>query len=223
MIVECNKRRGISEIFATLLLLAITTAGALFLANLVHGSGFGSFAQNPSVSELSTYSIKFTGYDTRDGSNLSEIVTLDNKFDSRLCTTSCTAFSDNVPLAANPGTEFIVIQLKNASPNPVYIRNLQINGITHSWDTQTAGKAFDASSNDLTGKYPLSGKFSILSTTGLTQKSDNMLNEDEEVRLVVKLSRDMSSDISLTRPLQIHVDFGGQRSAEFVILSGDAR
>lgn len=223
MIVICKKRRGISEIFATLLLLAITTAGALFLANLVHGSGIGNFAQNPSVSSFSTYSIKFTGYDTRDGSDLSEISTLDNKFDSRLCTTSCTVFSDNVPLDVNPGTEFIVIQLKNASPNSVYIRNLQINGITHSWDTQTAGKSFDASSNDLTGKYPLSGKFSILSTSGLAQKSDNMLNEDEEVRLVVKLSRDMSSDISLTRPLQIYVDFGGQRSAEFVILSGDAR
>lgn len=206
-----------------MLLLAITTAGALFLANLVHGSGIGSFAQNPSLATYSTYSIKFTGYDTRDGSDLSEISTLDNKFDSKLCTTSCTIFADNVPLDANPGTEFVVLQLKNASPNPVYIRNVQVNGIMHSWDTQTAGKPFDASSNDLTGKYPLSGKFSILPVSGLTQKSDNELNEDEEVRLVVKLSRDISSDISLTRPLQVYVDFGGQRSAEFVILSGDTR
>jgi hypothetical protein len=218
-----KKHGGISEIFATLLLLAITTAGALILANLVHGSGIGSLGQNPAVAAYSSYSIKFTGYDTRDGSDLSGISTLDNKFDSKLCTTSCTVFSDNVPLDANPGTEFVVLQLKNASPSPLYIRNVQINGITHSWDTQTAGKLFDASSNNLSGKYPLSGKFSILSTSSLTQKSDNKLNEDEEVRLVVKLSRDISSDISLTRPLQVYVDFGGQRSAEFVILSGDAR
>jgi hypothetical protein len=59
--------------------------------------------------------------------------------------------------------------------------------------------------------------------SGLAQKSDNQLNEDEEVRLIVKLSRDIPSDISLTRPLQVYVDFGGQRSAESVILTGETR
>lgn len=217
------KRRGISEIFATLMLLAITTAGSLFLANLVQGSGIGSVGQNPLLVSYSSYSIKFVGYDTRDGVNLSEVSTLDNKFDKKLCTVSCTAFADNVPLDANGGTEFIVLEIKNASPNPVFIRNVQVNGITHSWDPQTGGKTLDASTNDLTGKYPLAGKFSIISTSGLSQRSDNQLNEDEEVRLVVKLSRDISSDMSLTRPLQIYVDFGGQRSAEFVVLSGETR
>lgn len=223
MIRLCPKRKGISEIFATLLLLAITTAGALFLANLVQGSGIGSLGQNPSIAAFPSYSIKFIGYDTRDGADLSEISTLDNKFDKKLCTVSCTTSADNIPQDVNPGTEFIVLQIKNSSPNPVYIRHVQVNGIAHSWDTQTAGKSFDASITDLTGKYPLSGKFSILSSSGLTQKSDNQLDEDEEARLVVKLSRDINSDISLTRPLQVYVDFGGQRSAESVILSGDAR
>jgi flagellin-like protein len=217
------KRRGVSEIFATLMLLAITTAGSLFLANLVQGSGIGSVGQNPSLVSYSSYSIKFVGYDTRDGADLSEISTLDNKFDKKLCTVSCTAFADNVPLDANGGTEFIVLQIKNASPNPVFIRNVQINGITHSWDPQTGGRDLVASTSDYTGNYPLAGKFSILSTSGLSQRSDNQLNEDEEIRLVVKLSRDISSDISLTRPLQIYIDFGGQRSAEHVVLSGETR
>ncbi|MGQ0772334.1 MAG: hypothetical protein ACT4NT_06160 [Nitrososphaerota archaeon] len=218
-----SKRRGISEIFATLMLLAITTAGSLFLANLVQGSGIGSIGQNPSVTVSPVYSIRLTGYDTRDGAGLSEITTIDNKFDKKICTTSCTAFADNVPLDANGGTEFIVLQIRNVSPNQVFISHVQVNGILHSWDTQTGGKTLDASANDLTGKYPLSGKFSIVTASGLVQKSDNTLNEDEEARLVVKLSRDIGSDISLTRPLQIWLDFGGQRSSEFVILSGETR
>jgi flagellin-like protein len=218
-----SKRRGISEIFATLLLLAITTVGSVFLANLVQGSGLIGVGQNPSSAAIPMYAVKIVGYDTRDGADLSEIVTLDNKFDQKFCTVSCTAFADNVPLDANGGTEFIVLNVKNTSPNPVFIRNVQINGITHSWDPQTGGKTLDASANDLTGKYPLSGKFSIIPSTGLAQRSDNMLNEDEEVRIIVKLSRDLSSDILLTRPLQIYVDFGGQRSAEFVILTGETR
>jgi len=220
---RASKRRGVSEIFATLLLLAITTVGSVFLANLVQGSGITSIGQNPSQYSVPTYAIKFMGYDTRDGADLSEITTLDNKFDQKFCTSSCTAFADNIPLATNPGTEFIVLEIKNASPNVVFIRNLQINGITHSWDPQTGGKTLDASTNDVTGKYPLSGKFSIISMSGLVQRSDNKLNEDEEVRLIVKLSRDISSDISLTRPLQVHVDFGGQRSTESVILTGETR
>ena len=220
---HASKRRGISEIFATLLLLAITTVGSVFLANLVQGSGITSIGQNPSSFSIPMYAVKIIGYDTRDGADLSEITTLDNKFDKKFCTVSCTAFADNVPLATNGGTEFIVLQIKNASPNPVFIRNIQINGITHSWDPQTSGMTLDASTNDLTGKYPLSGKFSIISSSGLAQRSDNKLNEDEEARLVVKLSRDISSDISLTRPLQIYIDFGGQRSAESVILTGETR
>jgi hypothetical protein len=205
------------------MLLAITTAGALFLANLVQGSNLGGVSQTVGVSGYSKYSIKLTGYDTRDGAELSGIATLDNKFDKKICTTSCTAFADNVPFDANGGTEFIVLQVRNVSPNPVFVRNVQINGVSHPWDTQTGGKTFDASANDLNGKYPLSGKFSIVSTSSLVQKSDNIINEDEEVRLIIKLSRDINSDISLTRPIQVWLDFGGQRSSEFVILSGETR
>lgn len=205
------------------MLLAITTAGSLFLANLVQGSGIGSMGQNSGVAVSPMYSIRLTGYDTRDGTDLSEIATLDNKFDKKICTTSCTAFADNVPLDANGGTEFIILQVRNVSPNPVFVRHVQINGISHPWDAQTGGKTFDASANDLTGNYPLSGKFSIVSESGLVQKSDSALNEDEEVRLIVKLSRDITSDISMTRPMQIWLDFGGQRSSEFIILSGETR
>lgn len=139
------------------------------------------------------------------------------------CSASCATFADNVPLNTNSGTEFIVIQLRNQSPNPVYLRSVQINGISHLWDERTAGKTLDASLNDQTGKYQQAGKFSIIGTSSLVQKSDNKVNEDEEVRLVIKLSKDVSPEISLNKPIRAWVDFGSQRSSELAILSGDAR
>lgn len=213
------KRRGISEIIATLLLLGITTAGSVFLATVVQGGGLTSIQGSAAAPVSPPYSIRLTGYDTRDGANLADLNTLDNKADKKLCASSCSVMSDNIP--ANDGTDFIAIQIKNVSPNPVFIKNIQINGITHDWDTQTGAKIFDASSNDFTGKYPLNGKFSIVSSNGV-QKSDNKIADDEEVRLVVKLSEGVS-DISLSKPIQVLVDFGGSRSAEFVVLSGDAK
>lgn len=216
-----SKRRGISEIIGTLMLLAITTIGSFFLANLVQGSGFGSVDPSATQPVSPVYSIRLTGYDTRDSANLSGISSLDNKFDQRLCTKSCAGFANNVPNTS--GTDFITVQIKNISTTPVYIKNLQINGVTHILDEQTAGKSFDAGTDDFSGKYPMNGKFSIVSSGGLVQKSDNQLSDDEEVTLIVKLSKDISSDISLSKPIQVLVNFGSVRSAEFVILSGETR
>jgi len=214
-----TKRRGISEIIATLLLLGITTAGSVFLATIVQGSGLSSIQGSVATPVSPSYSIRLTGYDTRDGANLLDLNTLDNKADKKLCTSSCSAAPNNIP--ANDGTDFIAIQIKNVSPNPVFIKNIQINGVTHDWDSQTGAKVFDASADNFSGNYPLSGRFSIVSSNGV-QKSDNKIVDDEEVRLVVKLSEGIS-DISLSKPVQVLVDFGGIRSAEFVVLSGDAK
>ena len=215
-----SKRRGISEIIGTLMLLAITTIGSFFLASIVQGSGFGSVDPSATQPVSPVYSIRLTGYDTRDSVNLSGILSLDNKFDQRLCAKSCAGFANNVPNTG--GTDFIIVQIKNISTAPVYIKNLQINGVTHVMDSQTAGKSFDAGADDFSGKYPMNGKFSIISSGGLVQKSDDQLSDDEEVTLIVKLSKD-ASDISLSKPIQVMVNFGSVRSAEFVILSGETR
>lgn len=219
---KCKKRRGITEIIATLLLLAITTTGSIFLAYIVQGSGLGSVG-NPIKSSIPTYALKMMGYDTRDASDLLGLSTLDNVFDNKLCTASCQANADNIPTDANPGTEFIGVHIKNVSPEALFIKSIQVNGITHQWDGQTGGKMFDASANDVSGKYPLSGTFSILPESGLVQKSDNKLSDDEDVFLVIKLSKDITSDISLSKPIQVLVNFGSTRSSEFVILSGDTK
>lgn len=217
-----SKRRGISELIATLLLLMITTSGSVFLAFIVQGSGLGSTDTNTLTLTSPTYSIMLTGYDTRDGEDLLGIATLDNEFDKKLCTTNCQTAPDDIP--SDDGTEFIALQIKNVSPNTVHIQRIQVNGISHVWDQQTGGVALDASSSaPLSGKYPTNGKFSILSTSTLIQKSDNKLFSDEEVRLVVKLSGDIGSDVLLSKPLPVHINFGGQKSTELVLMSGDAR
>jgi flagellin-like protein len=199
------KRRGISEIIATLMLLGITTAGSVFLASLVYGSGFQNTPTEESIQ--SSYGI----------------VNVDNKFDKKICTKSCQTFADNVPNSANSGTEFLILQIRNVSTEPVYIKTIQINAVQHTWDPNTGGKVLDASSNDLTGKYPLNGKFSIISTSNLAQKSENKVDADEEVRLIIKLDDTMSSDIALSKPILTSVNFGGIRASENVILSGEIR
>ncbi len=216
-----QKRRGISELFATLMLLGITTAGSVFLASVVYGSGL----QNTPTSSnpQSSYSIKLTGYDTRDSTDLLGITTLDNKFDKKLCTASCQGFADNVPQSASPGTEFIILQVRNISTETVFLKGIQINSVLHTWDQNTSGKTLDASTNDATGKYPSNGKFSIISTNNLVQKTESRLNSDEEVRLVIKLDDSISSDISLTKPIITSINFGGIRESENVILSGEIR
>ena len=216
-----SKKRGISEIFATLLLLAVTVTGSALLASLVYGSGI----QNTPTSSgfQSSYSIKLTGYDTRDSSDLSGITVLDNKFDKKICTISCAGFANNIPTSLNPGTEFLVLQIRNVSPDYIYVKSILINGIEHTWDQTTAGKTLDASSNDSTGKYPVNSKFSIIPTSGLVQRSDYRLNSDEEVRIVIKLGSTIPSDISLTKPIVASINFGGIRASENVILSGEIR
>lgn len=216
------QRRGISELFATLMLLGITTAGSVLLASVVYGSGLQN-TPNTGSNLQSSYSIKLTGYDTRDSTDLLGITTLDNKFDKKLCTVGCQNFADNIPQSVNAGTEFIVLQIRNISTDTIYLKGIQVNGILHTWDEQTAGKTLDASTNDVTGKYPSNGKFSIISTGNLVQKTESRLNSDEEVKLVVKLSKDIPSDISLTRPILTSINFGGIRPTENVLLSGEIR
>ena len=203
------------------MLLAITTVGSFFLANLVQGSGIGSVDPSATQPVSPVYSIRLTGYDTRDSANLLDIQSLDNKFDKKLCTKSCAGFANNVPNTS--GTDFVLVQIKNVSTTPAYIKNLQINGVTHTLDEQTAGKSFDASADDFSGKYPMNGKFSIVSSGGLVQKSNNELSDDEEVTLIIKLSKDINQDISLSKPIQVLINFGSVRSAEFVIMSGETR
>jgi len=209
-----SKRRGVSVVISTLLVLAITMV---------------TVNQTPKDIIMSN-SVLLVGYDTRDGEKLSNIVDFDNNNpDGRLCTVSCVAASSTA-LPGAGGTEFIVLHLWNKNTAEVPIRNIQVNGVKHTWDLLTRNQLFDG--DGIHPAYPTAGKFSIIPHSNggsLIQFGNQTMTGDQEVRLVIKLSPDVkgdftSGDIGLGKPLQILVKIGDEMNpAEFVILSGDIK
>ncbi|MFB5610941.1 MAG: hypothetical protein ACE5RT_03960, partial [Nitrosopumilaceae archaeon] len=153
-----SKKRGVSVVISTLLVLAITIVGALSISNLMSTSALTTVNQTPKDIIMAN-SMLLVGYDTRDGQTLTEIATLNNKPDGKLCTASCAAASSTaLPNDPLPGTEFIVLQLWNKNTVEVPIRNIQVNGVIHTWDLQTRNQDFDG--GGAYPGYPAAGKFS---------------------------------------------------------------
>jgi len=104
-----SRRRGVSVVISTLLVLAITIVGAMSISNLMSNSLLTTVNQAPKDIIVAN-SVLLVGYDTRDSEKLSKINDFENKFDNRLCTVSCAgASSTTLPEAG--GTDFIVLQL----------------------------------------------------------------------------------------------------------------
>jgi len=120
-----RKRRAVSEIIATLMILAVTVAGAVFISNAMQGFMF-PYDSGKSVTEVRPESVSLFGYDTRDSTNLSDVTGLDNQFNQFLNTTGATAV-DEIP--SQGGTEFIVLHLRNLSTNSIFLHNVLINNI----------------------------------------------------------------------------------------------
>jgi len=220
-----RKRRAVSEIIATLMILAVTVAGAVFISNAMQGFMFQS-GSGASATEVRPESVSLFGYDTRDSTNLSDVTGLDNQFNQFLNTTGATAV-DEIP--SQGGTEFIVLHLRNLSTNSIFLHDVLINNIGHSWDTNAAGKVLDTDFiGVLDGEFPADGKFSIIpmyNGTGptITQIATNEVLADGEVRVIIKLSDNIPQDIGMWDSLRILVNYGGPQPAEYIVLSGDAK
>jgi len=222
-----RKKRGVSVVISTLLVLAITIVGAMSISNLMSNSLLTTVNDTPK-NIIMANSMLLVGYDTRDGKDLSNVVMFSNEFDNMLCTVSC-AGASSTALPENSGTEFIVLQLWNKNSIDVPIRNVQVNGIIHTWDLQTRNQLFDG--QGVHPAYPEAGKFSIIhhSNAGtLIQNGTEIMAGDIEKRIIIKLSPDVigdlpSQDIGLGEPLQILVKIGDELPAEYVILSGDTK
>jgi len=222
-------KRGVSVVISTLLVLAITIVGAMSVSNLMSNSLLTTVNDTPK-NIIMANSMLLVGYDTRDGDNLSNVANFENKFDNRLCTVSCAgASSTALPNDTPGGTEFIVLQLWNKNSIDITIRNVQVNGIIHTWDLQTRNQPFDGLGTH--PDYPEAGKFSIIhhSNAGtLIQNGTDTMTGDIEKRIIIKLSPDVighlpSQDIGLGEPLQILVKISDELPAEYVILSGDTK
>lgn len=222
-----KKRRAVSQVIGTMLILAITVAGAVLLSNLM-SKEFFALDQHP-VAEARIDSIRLTSYDTRDSVELTNVPNLNNTFNQMLCTSGdsaqCTIVNgDNLP--KNGGTEFIVLQIRNMNLDSVFIHNILINNVGHTWDDLAVGNLVLTNNLGSGGNYPRAGTFSIIpveNDSPIKQLATNEIPGDGEVRLVIKLSDDIPQDIGMWSSLRVLVNFGGSQPAEFIILSGDAK
>lgn len=226
-VITFKKRRAVSQVIGTMLILAITVAGAVLLSNLM-SKEFFAVDQHP-VAEARIDSIRLTSYDTRDSVELTNVPNLNNTFNQMLCTkgdsAECTIVNgDNLP--SNGGTEFIVLQIRNMNLDSVFIHNILINNVGHTWDDLAVGDIILTNNLGSGGNYPRAGTFSIISVENdapIKQLATNQIPGDGEVRLVIKLSDDIPQDIGMWSSLRVLVNFGGSQPAEFIILSGDAK
>ena len=206
------KRRAVSEVISTMLLLGITVAGAAMVSFYVQDSDISDVsARSPTIGSSGTLasSIKLIGYDSRDtqsGEGLSGIDTLENENNSpgQLCTTSCI---DNV-LPAVSGTEFITLHIKNTGLESITLQSVTINAISHTWESSQNGKCLDLPGGD----YPSGGKFSLVydepacAITESMQRNTNILLSNDETLLVVKLSSSITPDLDVNDPLRIKIN-----------------
>jgi len=226
-VITFKKRRAVSQVIGTMMILAVTVAGAVFLSNLMSNEFF-AVDQNP-VAEARIDSIRLTSYDTRDSVELTNVPHLNNTFNQMLCTKGdsdeCTIVNaDNLP--SNDGTEFIVLQIRNMNLDSVFIHNILINNVGHTWDEFAVGNLVLTNDLGSGGNYPRAGSFSIIPVENdppIKQLATNEIPGDGEVRLVIKLSDNIPQDIGMWSSLRVLVNFGGSQPAEFIILSGYAK
>lgn len=233
--VPSRTRRAVAETTTTLLLVVVVVIGGV-MATVFFQSTTSALTESVDTALDFAGSADIIGYDTRDGSDLSGITTLDNKISNgsvnqKLCTISCGSNTNAIPsiLLATSGTEFIVLKVKNDSTGTTTLGNIIINDVDHEWDSDTAGVTFTAVASippigsALEGSYPRDGKYSVIpldNTLPIEQRSSTQLEFGEEVRVVIKLSGSITSDISISQPMRIRIDAGGDSDSKFTILSG---
>ena len=226
-----RNRRAITDIISTMMLMGVTVTGASTLTYFMNDAFVSGNLGTVSTLETSSLNLLLLAYDTRDSSSLLELLDVDNDMnavrDSQgnpiLCGTSCSGDPNAIP--ESDGTEFIVMQVQNNGIDPIFLEDVSINGVNHSWDFLTSGVLLDASVSDpLSGKYPADGMFSIIPVTNppLTQSENIKIDNGQTVNILVKLGPD-DSDIQLNKGIRVLLNTGAVQPVEFVLESGDAR
>lgn len=221
-----KKRRGVAEIISTMLLMGLTVGGATTLTYFVNDGFVSGNLSAASSLNSSPPDILLLAYDTRDSFSLLNLADVDNDINTHafLCGVTCSSGNSN-SIPSSSGSEFIVLQIQNNGINTLFIDDIAINSVIHSWDSSTSGVELDASQNaGDTGKYPIDGMFSILpvGSIPIIQNENSQIQSGQIVNLLIKLGPD-DSDIALNTVIRILLDVGGVHTVEFMIASGDAR
>ena len=201
-----QSRRAISDIIVSLLLVAMTVIGGIIVFGIVRDSGVAESVTSD-LSQPLTFEggIKINGYDARDGQDLMGI-NIDN--DS----------TTNEELDA--GEEFILLKISNNSPNSIFLNDVIVNEVSHTWDSTTTGALTSNPSNF--------GKFIIIPGSGtdtadITPRSSVEINGGTTVRVVIALSSSISPDIGLNDAIRIKIDATGFDLQNFIITAGNTR
>jgi len=220
-----KKRRAVAEVISTMLLMGLTVGGATTLTYFVNDGFVSGSLSAASSLDSSSQNISLLAYDTRDSSSLLKLADVDNEIliNSFLCGATCSPPVNSIPETG--GTEFIVMQIQNNGINTIFLEDISINNVVHSWDSTTSGVQLDASTNaGASGKYPQDGMFSIMpvGSTPIIQNENYQIQGGQTVNLLIKLGPD-DSDILLNTGIRILLDTGGIQPIEFMLVSGDAR
>lgn len=222
-----KKRRGVADVISTMMLMAVTVTGASTLTYFVNDAFVSGNLGSVTTLDSSSLNLLLLAYDTRDSSTLLTLNEVDNEniVNSFLCGVTCSGVTNAIP--ENGGTEFIVMQIQNNGIDSIFLQDVVVNNVVHSWDSTTAGILLDASVNDLGStdrNYPADGLFSLLPVGGspIIQKENIQIQSGETVDILVKLGPD-DSDILLNKGIQILLNTGGVQPYEFLLQSGDAR
>ena len=219
-----QKRRAVAEVISSLLLVAITVAGAIILTTFLNDS-FLQGGLAASGSDSTVKSITLIKYDSRDGDNLLEFTNLNNNStapsDGNLCRTSCKSSSNEKPL--DGGSDFIVIQIENRSVNPIFLQDVWLGNVSHSWDLGTANMVLDPGGSSIAGDFPVDGTFSIIPVGGtIEQSEDNQIESGQSVNLIIKLDT-VNPNILLSKTIRAQFNIGANQLSEFLIESGGAQ
>jgi len=201
-----QSKRAVSDIIVSLLLVAMTVVVGIIMFGIVKDTGIAESVTSE-VSQPLTFEggIKINGYDARDGQDLMGI-NIDN--DS----------TTNEELDA--GEEFILLKISNNSPNSIFLNDVIVNEVSHTWDSATTGALTSNPSNF--------GKFIIIPGSGtdtadITPRSSVEINGGTTVRVVVALSSSISPDIGLNEAIRVKIDATGFDLQNFIITAGHAR
>jgi hypothetical protein len=227
-----KNRRGVADVISTMMLMAVTVTGASTLTYFMNDAFVSGNLGTISTLDSSSLNLLLLAYDTRDSSTLLKLIDVDNDitngidFDTGepvLCGITCSVLPNAIPESG--GTEFIVLQIQNNGLNPIFLEDIGLNNVIHTWDSSTSGMQLDASTNDLIGgKYPSDGKFSILpiGTSPIIQNSSIEIQNGGAVNILIKLGLN-DPDILLGKGITVSFDVGNPHLVEFLIDSGDAR
>ena len=221
-----KNRRGASEIISTMMLMGITIVGAVILTYFVNDAFINGNLASASSLNSSSENISLLAYDTRDSYSLLTLLNVDNDSTGFLCRVTCNVAPAN-SIPENGGTEFIVLQIQNSGFDTIFLEDITINNVIHTWDASTSGITLDALDDYLTGtnrEYPADGMFSILrvGSNPIIQNENIQIQSGQTVNLLIKLDS-VEPDIQLNKGLRILLDTGGIYPTEFFIETGDAR